>query len=123
MIFLSTGGRHFSMTLAVFLTLFVQKKGCGMKDNYVFPAVFDVDSDGISIFCKRKINWCIEKAQDLCYPLFISLGLCVYLLFAFLLDFCGPGQVLIQDFGIFEVGCIRQLFKAVLQHDNLHPVL
>ena len=24
---------------------------------------------------KRKINQCIEKAQDLCYPLFISLGL------------------------------------------------
>lgn len=25
--------------------------------------------------CKRKINQCIEKAPDLCYPFFISLGL------------------------------------------------
>ena len=24
---------------------------------------------------KRKINQCIEKAPDLCYPFFISLGL------------------------------------------------
>lgn len=27
------------------------------------------------IFCKRKINQCIEKPLDLCYPFFISLGL------------------------------------------------
>ena len=25
--------------------------------------------------CKRKINQCVEKAPDLCYPFFISLGL------------------------------------------------
>ena len=25
--------------------------------------------------CKRKINQCIEKAPDLCYPFFISLRL------------------------------------------------
>ena len=26
-------------------------------------------------YCKRKINQCIEKAPDLCYPFFISLRL------------------------------------------------
>lgn len=33
------------------------------------------DEQKQQIIGKRKINQCIEKAPDLCYPFFISLGL------------------------------------------------